>query len=278
MTGPVAEAALQREAQRQQALLQALFAPGGEGAPLAGWAREPVAAGLRAYRGNAAAAAGRALAAAYPTVALLLGDEPFAALARALWRASPPRAGDLALWGEALPGFIDADARQGDEPYLPDVARLDWALHRALSAADEPGGVPGLERLADSDPAALRLRPRDGAALVESAWPVVAIWQAHHGEAGDEEDRFAAAREALQAGRAEAAWVWRDGLRPRVAALAPADAAFCAALQRGETLAAALDAAGPGLDFSAWLQRALREGWLAAAEAAGTVAAGGAAR
>jgi Putative DNA-binding domain len=237
------------EARRQQGLLQAL------------WSRDDAdldPRGLAAYRGNAAAAAERALAAAFPTVRQLVGDETFGAIARALWRSHPPQRGDLAQWGAALPAWLaDAEDLAG-EAYLADVARVDLAVHRAETDADAALDLPGLQRLAGPDAERLRLRLAPGAALVVSAHPVVSIWQAHRSQA---EDRFAAVRAAFAAGQGETAFVWRRGWRGDVAALAPPETAFVQALLDQHPLGAALDAA-PDLDFEAWLARALAAQWL----------------
>ena len=174
-------AAVQKEALRQQMLLRALWADARPGV-VAGWLRDAPARatrGLQAYRANAGALAERALAAAYPTVAQLVGDESFAALARALWFAHPPQRGDIGLWGEALAGFIAAAPQLADEPYLADVARLDWALHRAEQAADRTAVRRTAAAGRGRPRAQLRLRLADGMALLRSAHPVVSIWQAH---------------------------------------------------------------------------------------------------
>ena len=95
--------ALQREALRQQQLLRTLWRRGDEPALLL-WLRESAERaghGLAAYRGNTAAIAERALAAAFPTVCQLIGDS-FGSLARALWQRFPPQRGDLAQFGHAL--------------------------------------------------------------------------------------------------------------------------------------------------------------------------------
>jgi hypothetical protein len=97
--------------------------------------------GLQAYRANAGALAERALAAAYPDRAQLLGDESFAGMARAYWHHHAPVLGDVARWGAELPAFIAAAEQLAEEPYLADVARLDWAVHMAQSAADGPAAA-----------------------------------------------------------------------------------------------------------------------------------------
>jgi hypothetical protein len=262
MSDPVA---LQREALRQQQLLRTLWRRGDEPA-LRLWLREsPERAGhaLSAYRGNAAAIAERALGAAFPTVCQLIGDESFGALARALWQRFPPQRGDLAQFGDALPAWIELDPQLASEPYLADVARVDWAVHAIEQAADVDQPPAGLALLGELDPSQLRVRLRPGLALVASKWPVVAIWQAHR---RIDEDRFASVRAAFAAQAQETALIARHGWRAEVEAVDAATAAFTTALQRGAGLADALEEVGDTLAFDRWLQRALTNHWLQAIE------------
>lgn len=254
---------------QQQALLSALWQPRHQDAigslqgaaviaPGTGaqWRR-----GLLAYRSNASELAQRALSGAYPVVAQLLGEETFGALARALWRADPPRRGDVAQWGEALAAHIESlPSLRDEEPYLGDVARVEWLLHVAATAADAAVDAASLQRLATHDPAFLWLALSPGAACVASRYPVASIIGAHlNGEPALEE-----AGRRLRAGVAETALVWRAGFEPRLRAAAPGEAAFVAALQGRRSLADALDAA-PELDFSRWLAPAVQSGLLLAA-------------
>lgn len=254
---------LQKETLRQQMLLRALWRDARPGV-VAGWLRDgaKVHRGLQAYQANAGAVAGRALGAVFPTLLQLLGDDSFAALARAVWHAAPPQRGDIAEWGAALPDFIAADAQLADEPYLADVARLEWAVHQAERAAD---ALPpdGLERLADIDPSALWLQLQPGTALLSSLHPVVSIWQAHRSEA---EDRFVPVRAAFAAGRGEHALVRRRGWVAEVLVVDATTAVFVAALLAGHDLATALQEAGDGFDFQRWLLEALQAGAIAAAK------------
>ncbi|WP_374666516.1 putative DNA-binding domain-containing protein [Ramlibacter sp.] len=252
-------------AAQQQALVAALWARGPQEAlALAAAHLVPEATtlrGLRAYRSNGRALAVRALAAAYPSVAALLGEDNFEAVAQAVWLAHPPVRGDMAEWGGDLPAWIAsrADLAQA-EPYLADVARVDWALHVAASAADAEPDLASLALLQQHDPDTLTLVLAPGTQVIESPWPVVSLVQAHAGDGVSLDE--AAAR--LRAGEAEPALVWREGLRPRVRVAASGEAAFGRALQAGGSLAQALDAA-PAFDFAAWLSPAVATGLLTGA-------------
>lgn len=248
------------EAARQQQLLRVLWRADAPQA-LQPWLRGDGRRGLLAYQANAHALAERALAAALPTVAALLGDEAFAALARAFWHAEPPQQGDIATWGGGLADFVRHDAQLAELPYLADVARLDWLLHVCASSVDDEAAPRGLDLLGTQDPAALRLALRPGHAVLVSAWPVHTVWAAHRASGPD---RFLAARQALAEQRAEALRVRRDGLRPVAEPIDAATARLEAALLEGCTLESAWQCAGAGFDFEDWFLATLRRGGLSA--------------
>ena len=240
------------EAQRQQALLAALMQRGPAPPELRLMGTAPrVLQGLDAYRINAAATAQRALAAAFPTVAALIGNDDFEHLAHEFWRAQPPACGDLAEWGDGFPAWLEAHAAFGGWPYFGDCARLDLALHRCERAADAEPDTASLALLSEGDPAHLTLALKPGAALVVSRWPIVAIHAAHHGAEGG--------FDAVDLGVAENAFVVRSGWRAAVQRVDAATARWTAALLAGAPLAHALDAAGEGFDVANWLATALQQ-------------------
>ena len=197
MNAPTGERA---EAGRQQALLAALAAPRAE---------PDAPPSLRAYQTNAHASARRALESACPTLAALLGDEDFGALAREFWHAHPPIRGDLGEWGDELPGWIEAHAGLAAWPYLADCARLDLALQRCERAADAALDADSLALLASVDPSRIAMRPMPGVATLVSAWPLASIHAAHAPGAGDA--AFAAVRERLRDRVGETVVVARNG-------------------------------------------------------------------
>lgn len=224
----------------QQALVDALLGRGAAPAGLTGGER-----GLAAYRHNLRALSAQALGLPFTRLREALGEDEFAALAWSFWRAHPPERGDLGQWGGALEGFVQAHA--GEDSGLPDLARLDWALHQAERAADAELDAASLARLADTPPGQLWLLLRPGVTLL--------------------------------AQRDGPLLVWRQGWRGRSQPLSGAEAAFMRALLAGQPLDAALEAAskaaavkGSGLptdfDFGAWLQAALQKAWLQAARSA----------
>ncbi len=260
------------EALRQQWLLAALRRPDPDhdGALWLSDAPARRVRGLSAYQSNAGAVAERALASAYPVVVQMLGEEAFAHLARALWQADPPQRGDLGHFGAGLAAFVSASDQLADEPYMADLARLEWAVHRAAFASDTTDAVNGLELLATHDPAQLGLVFRPGTAVVMSTHPIVSIWAAHQWPEGDERQQaFVELRALMAQGRGEAALVCRRGWRVEAAALPAGQAHLTAALLASRSIADALDESGADLEFEPWLVNAVRAGWLSEVVALG---------
>lgn len=257
--------------QAQQSLLDALFphacalAPEDAAAALAAWTdNHPQASrGLAAYRANGHALAERALGAAYPVTAAVLGEDSFAMLARALWHRMPPTRGDIARWGDTLAAFAQEDPQLAGLPWLADLARVEWALHRAATADDVDSDAGSFALLHSHDPAGLRLRLAPGLHLVQSRWPVASIVNAHLGGTPTLDEAWRRCQEPV----GEVALVWRAGLRPRIAAIDPPAATLLRLLQTGADLLRALDGAcevADGLeapfDFSDWLGTAVTDG------------------
>ena len=177
-----------------------------------------------------------ALQAAYPVVAQLLGDESFSDLARALWHAQPPVRGDIACWGDGLAAFVQTSGQLRDEPYLPDVARAEWALHQCMVAVDRVADLATLALLTTEDPANLGIGLAPGCAVVRSAWPIASILGAHLEGQPSLQD----AGVQLGAGLAQEVVVWRAGLKPRFRLALDGEVEALVALLRGESLDQAL--------------------------------------
>ncbi len=219
--------------------------------------------GLQTYQANAAASAQRSLQTAYPVIAQLIGDVAFEHLAHDFWAQHPPTRGDLAQWGDGLTAFIASIAALQTEPYLSDVAKVEWALHTSATAADKEADLATFALLTEQDPDALTLQLAPGTALIQSEFPIASIITAHLYA----EPSFEEVGQKLRQSTPEIALVWRHGLRPRVAACTAAEAAFVAQLLAGASLLAALEndklaARGPPFDLQLWLPQAVQSGLL----------------
>lgn len=128
------------------------------------------------YRNNVFASLTACLAARFPAVARLVGEEFFAATARAFIDRCPPASPALLDYGEEFAAFLQSFEPARGLPYLPDVARLEWHIATAYHAADaRPVGASALQRLGEDAPdAGIDLHPSCTALL--SRYPVYSIW------------------------------------------------------------------------------------------------------
>lgn len=161
--------------------IQARFAAGvlrGSDRPLADLEDDGrQAARFEVYRNNTYASILEVLAGAFPTVRTLLGDGLFTRLVTAFVRNAPSRANHLLDYGAELPDFIALSEPLAAQPWLQDVARLDWARDAAYVAANaapvDPALLQGLTPDALMD---LRLTLIPSATVLASDWPIHAIW------------------------------------------------------------------------------------------------------
>ena len=206
----------------------------------------PAAARLRIYRHHVFHSLASALAATFPTVQALVGEAFFREMARSFVAGTLPTQPVLAEYGEDFAGFIEGYAPTADLPYLPDVARLDWALNVAFHSPLEP-------RLALGDLAAIpaELLPTKsvtlapGAAVIGSVFPLGRIWSAAQpGASNDMVDLGASDASLLVLRRPDDAGF---------VTLSPGETSFLQALAAGHTLEGAAVmalAADPVFDLS----------------------------
>lgn len=195
------------------------------------------AARLGVYRGNVYGNWGGALAGAYPIVRRIVGEVFFAGLAHAYAQVHPSRSGDLNEYGEAMPEFVAAFPATQDLPYLPDVARVEWLVHRAWFAADTtPIELVRLRTLAAAEAPDLRPVLAGAVGLIESRWPLATLWEAHQpGRRGPVEvDLHAGGDRVL---------VDRPAWHPRVRGIESGDFRFLSAVACGAPLGTALESA-----------------------------------
>lgn len=215
------------------------------------------AARLQLYRNHVFATLTAVLEATYPVVCRLVDARFFAYAADRYIRAHPPDAPCLFEYGASFPEFLSAFPPCRELPYLPDVARLEWAMNVALTAENAEALDPA--RLAGVPPAeaarfAFRLHP--SLSLLASPWPVDRIWTAHQG------DDEAVAPVDVDAGGVRLE-IRRRGDDVIVRRLDDPEYRFLCALAGGrplEAAAAAALASDAGFDLSAALSLLLGEG------------------
>jgi hypothetical protein len=233
---------------------------------LRAWNGSDPARRLAVYRNNVVVSLVDALADTFPVTQQLVGTEFFRAMAAVFVRRQPPRTPILAHYGDEFAAFVAGFAPASGLPYLPDMARLEFARVRAFHAGDaEPASESALAQ-ALADPPALAgmcFEWHPSLQVIESPHAVVSLWAAHQvdGELP-----------AVEVDRAEQAIVLRDGLDVLVLPVDPGTARFVAGTLAGAAFGAAaaeataLDAA---FDLGQALARLLRQRALVALHAPG---------
>ncbi|MEP6875842.1 MAG: DNA-binding domain-containing protein [Burkholderiales bacterium] len=206
---------------------------------------------LAIYRANVTAAVTKALGAAYPVVRQVVGESFFDGLVRAYQRVVPSTSGDLFDHGAAFAVFVAEFPHTQSLPYLADLARLEWAVHRAYGAEDaQPLDQQALAQVAPNRQAAIRLEWAAGTAVVDSNFPVARVWLIHQSNFDGDFKVDWSVREC--------ALVAREGFRVAVSPLGAGDAAFVASGLAGAALGASAEvalAADPGFDLGHLLGR-----------------------
>jgi len=212
-------------AELQRGFARAVLAGDATGMSIARGRVSPAAA-LQVHRNTIIGALVNALRLTYPSVDALVGESFFDQTAAAFAEHSPPATARLAGYGEGFGDFLAAHVPS--LPYLPDVARLDWAVDRALSCT-----------------AATRRMALDGCVALE--WPISLVllplsWPADAIKAALGDDIALQGIDMAPSSR----WllVWRSGRHAMTRAISAPAAAFMEAIlsQRGsgEALAAAI--------------------------------------
>ena len=137
--------------------------------------------GFKVYRNTVLKAGVDALAANYPTIMRLVGEEWFRSAALIHACAEPPQSVCLIEYGRGFADFLSVFGPAAELPYLGEVARLDRFWTECHIAADEaPLEAAMLATLGEVDllQSVLRLR-----ACVRWHWsasqPAYSIWQAN---------------------------------------------------------------------------------------------------
>jgi len=197
------------------------------------------------YRGNLTSTWSKALAAAYPVIAQLVGEEFFAALARQYGCAYPSDNGDLNRFGAHFEVFLSNFEHVKGLPYLPEMARLEWQLHRIHYASPKEA-----LQTQDINPQTVEeqnFQWQPTAQLYESGWAVVPLWLAHQGMPFPEKME-----------QPSRALLSRPQWTAQVTPLQAPEYAALRHLKEGNTFGAALDAAfalDDNFNVSASLQR-----------------------
>ena len=188
------------------------------------------------YRNHHRISLAGALAANFPTVVQVIGEQAFDALASSFLAIDPPRDTCVAAYGAGFPAFLESDPRARSLIYLGDVARLDWAMNLAERADDVAAFTSAhLAALDEAQLENLRLKPHPALTLLSSPYPLLRIRDV---AAGVEEGI------SLDEGGIDL-MIWRKAGAVTRAALDRAAFDFVQALANGRTLAEATQGIAP---------------------------------
>jgi len=134
---------------------------------------------LAIYRNTFVGSLTRALRLTYPAVDRLVGRAFFDGVAQAFMRERPPHSAWLDAYGADFPEFLGSFAPSGSLSYLADVARLEWAVSRALHAPDAaPVELARLAGIDEADHGRIRFTSHPSVSLLRVNAPVDELWRA----------------------------------------------------------------------------------------------------
>ncbi len=211
------------------------------------------------YRGNLH----DALAGAYPVIEQLVGERFFRLLTRRFIEQQHSKSGNLHRYGAELADFIAGFAPAQGLPYLPDVARLEWACHCAYFAADTPAlDINRLAHIAPEHYPDLILTTHAACHLLRSPYPIAAIWHVHQSVVTGQPGATSDFHIDLDSGPCSAL-VSRVENGVRVNELTEAEAGWLLDIQAGNSLGAATSATldhYPDFDLRATLLNLVAQG------------------
>jgi hypothetical protein len=194
------------------------------------------------YRNNVIGGLVGALSERFPVCLRLVGEEFFRAMAQCYACAFPPCVPMMFEYGDTFANFVSSFEPAGALPYLPDVARLEYAVGRAYHAADAAPLPLNIVRSLPAhglDEATASFHP--SMQVVPSRYPMLSIWRR---DMSNEETT------QLELARGEDVLVVRPYLDVEVSELPAGGSVFVHALMNGSTFQdAANEAARRVADF-----------------------------
>lgn len=207
----------------------------------------PAGKRFNVYRNNVTVSLIEAIKDGFPATGKLVGDTNFTQIARQFVARHAPRSPLMFLYGDTFPVFLAGIAPLSHLVWLPDVARLEWALRKAYHAADaDPIASEALQSLTPQAFMAARFNFAPAVGLLRSDYPVTQIRD------------YALGLGNQPTGGPETVLIARPDYTPTATPLPEPEAQLLAALLRGQTLSDALDHA-PHADFATLLPLLLQQ-------------------
>ena len=142
----------------------------------------------------------------YPVLHAWMGDDEFEQLGLAYLEIHPSTHFSIRYFGDRLSDYLASAETYRDQPYLAEMAALEWAMSEAFDAPDS--SIVSLDTMASIPPEAwpeMRLALHASVHRLDLRWNIPAIWKAIKEDQAPEEPR---------AGEWPQPWlVWRQDLK-----------------------------------------------------------------
>lgn len=189
---------------------------------------------MAAYRGSVWGNLCRAMGEIFPVTVQLVGERYFDAMARRYLERHPPTTPYLHDLGADFECFARQFEPLRELPVVVDMVGLEWRWHEAFHAEDSrPWSASTLAELSPEQQMAVRFQLQPGLSLMESAFSLDEIWQAH--QPGQSVGGL-----SLAAGTQTGFVIYREAHAVVIEPLAPALFQLLKNIQQGAELAANL--------------------------------------
>ena len=216
--------------------------------------------GLKIYQNNLLLTATRSLTISYPVLTKLVGEKAIRGLARLELKRTLPDSGDWAQWGQSLWQTVEQSELAVEHPYLRDIAKLEWCIHKQSRSVGNFPKLSSLFLLEELQPESVAIELSNTLQVFESDHPVHAIWLAHQNAASKtfDEDAFS---NALNQIKSERMFITYEQDGANVESITDAEFYWLGDVAKGLSLSVLLDR-HPNMDFAGWLSKAIDKNWI----------------
>ncbi len=214
---------------------------------------------MKIYRNNTIGARLKTLQIIYQVIEKILGEACFKMVSTDFVSNSPSLQSDLNIYGRKFPDFLADIVKQKtaftDFEYLPDLALLEWYYHAAFYAADNKQVIdlPSLSNITVKE--GFIISRSRAAFILQTTFPVLAIWQNHQADAP--------AKEITALTNYEYLLVYRKEFKPEIIRIKQEEWLILKTLDKAlsieDTVKLTID---KGIEIQKVLPRMIEQGWI----------------
>ena len=135
---------------------------------------------LQVYQNNFKLSLTSNLAAIYPVIEKLVGEQFFNYACDEFIKNNPSKQGNLHEYGSEFAQFLKAFEPAKSLTYLADMARLEWAYHQVFhEASTDKFDIEALQQVPEEQYPFLIFSLHPATRLITSQYPLTKIWQAN---------------------------------------------------------------------------------------------------